>query len=146
LKTYTDAKGKGQPTLKAEEALRVLHEKMDTVRGLFHGFDYSGYKDSALELLPPAANHVLALEKQNDKTGKQRFLDIMASINKAYSLCSTLDEAAEYHIEIAFLSAVRAVIVKETTVNQKLKNEQRNTAMKQILDNAIVSDGVVDVF
>ena len=146
LKTYTDAKGKGQPTLKAEEALRVLHEKMDTVRGLFHGFDYCGYKDSALELLPPAANHVLALEKQNDKTGKQRFLDIMASINKAYSLCSTLDEAAEYHIEIAFLSAVRAVIVKETTVNQKLKNEQRNTAMKQILDNAIVSDGVVDVF
>ena len=41
LKTYTDAKGKGQPTLKSEEALKVLHEKMDAVRGLFHGFDYS---------------------------------------------------------------------------------------------------------
>ena len=64
LKTYTDAKGKGQPTLKAEEALRVLHAKMDAVRGLFHGFDYSGYRDSALDLLPPAANHVLGLEKK----------------------------------------------------------------------------------
>lgn len=146
LKTYTDAKGKGQPTLKAEEALRVLHEKMDAVRGLFHGFDYSNYRESALELLPPAANYILGLEEQNGKTGKQRFLDIMASVSKAYSLCSTLDEADEYHLEIAFLSAVRAAIVKNTTIDQKLVQDQKNTAMKQILDNAVVSDGVVDVF
>ena len=146
LKTYTDAKGKGQPTLRAEEALGVLHEKMDAVRGLFHGFDYSGYRENALALLPPAANHILGLEEQNDKTGKQRFLDIMASVSKAYSLCSTLDEAADYHLEIAFLSAVRAAIVKNTTVDQKLVQDQKNSAMKQILDNAVVSDGVVDVF
>ena len=146
LKTYTDAKGKGQPTLKAEEALRVLHEKMDAVRGLFHGFDYSNYRTKALDLLPPAANHVLGVEKQNNKTGKQRFLDIMASVSKSYSLCSTLDEAAEYHLEIAFLSAVRAAIVKHTSVDQKLGQDQKNSAMKQILDNAVVSEGVVDVF
>lgn len=146
LKTYTDAKGKGQPTLKAEEALQVLHEKMDAVRGLFHGFDYSGYKDNALELLPPAANHILGIEKQNDKTGKQRFLDIMASVSKAYSLCSTLDEAQPYHLEIAFLSAVRAAIVKHTSVEQKLVQDNKNSAMKQILDNAVVTEGVVDVF
>lgn len=146
LKTYTDAKGKGQPTLKAEEALRVLHEKMDAVRGLFHGFDYSSYRESALELLPPAANHILGLDDQNGKTGKQRFLDIMASVSKAYSLCSTLDEAAEYHLEIAFLSAVRAAIVKNTTIDQKLVQDQKNSAMKQILDNAVVSEGVIDVF
>ena len=146
LKTYTDAKGKGQPTLKAEEALRVLHEKMDAIRGLFHGFNYSDYRTKALELLPPAANHILGLEKKNDKTGKQRFLDIMASVSKSYSLCSTLDEAAEYHLEIAFLSAVRAAIVKYTSVDQKLVRDDTNSAMKQILDNAVVSEGVVDVF
>ena len=93
---------------------------MDAVRGLFHGFDYSDYRTRALELLPPAANQVLGLEKQNDKTGKQRFLDIMASVSKAYSLCSTLDEAAAYHLEIAFLSAVRAAIVKHTSVDLSL--------------------------
>ncbi len=146
LKIYTDAKGKGQPTLKSEEALKVLHEKMDAVRGLFHGFDYSEYRTKALELLPPAANHVLGLEKQNDKTGKQRFLDIMSSVSKAYSLCCTMDEAATYHHEIAFLSAVRAAIVKNTSIDQKLVEEQKNSAMKQILDNAVVTDGVVDVF
>ena len=53
---------------------------------------------------------------------------------------------AEYHLEIAFLSAVRAAIVKNTTVDQKLVQDQKNSAMKQILDNAVVSEGVVDVF
>ena len=65
----------------------------------------------------------------------------MASVSKSYSLCSTLDEATEYHLEIAFLSAVRAAIVKNTTVDQKRVQDQQNSAMKQILDNA-----VVDVF
>jgi type I restriction enzyme R subunit len=86
------------------------------------------------------------LEEQNGKNGKQRFLDIMASISKSYALCSTLDDAAEYHLEIAFLSAVRAAIVKNTTIDDKLVQDQKNSAMKQILDNAVVSDGVVDVF
>jgi type I restriction enzyme R subunit len=100
----------------------------------------------ALQLLPRTANHVLGLEKKNEKTGKQRFLDIMASVTKSYSLCCTLDEAAEYHHEIAFFSAVRAAIVKNTTVDQKLVQEQKNSAMKQILDNAVIAEGVVDVF
>ena len=50
-----------------------------------------------LELLAPAANHLLSLDD-----GKKRFLDVMASVTKAYSLCGTLDEAAELRTEIAF--------------------------------------------
>jgi len=44
LKNYTEAKGRGEPTLRAEEAFSVLLEKMDIVRGLFHGFDYSDFE------------------------------------------------------------------------------------------------------
>ena len=36
----------------------------------------------------------------------------MASVTKAYSLCGTLDEAAELRTEIAFFSAIRAALVK----------------------------------
>lgn len=146
LKTYTDAKGKGQPTLRSAEALSVLLEKMDVVRGILHGVDYAQYESKPLELLLPVANHILGLEKVNDKTGKQRFFDVMASINKSYSLCSTLDDAKGLHLEIAFLSAVRAVIDKDARVDQKLTHDQTNSAMKQLLDNALVSEGVVDVF
>lgn len=35
-----------------------------------------------------------------------------------------MDEAATYHHEIAFLSAVRAAIVKNTSIDPKLVGEQ----------------------
>jgi len=48
--------------------------------------------------------------------------------------------------EIAFFSAVKAVIVKHTTVDRKLTEAHKHSALQQILDNAVVSEGVLDVF
>ena len=141
LRTYTDAKGKGQPTVKAEDALKILKEKLDVVRGMMHGFDYSSFESKPLELLAPAANHILGLDD-----GKKRFLDVMASVTKAYSLCGTLDEAADLRTEIAFFSAIRAVLVKHGSVGKKTSEDEKNSALKQILDNAIQSEGVNDIF
>ena len=141
LKTYTDARGRGEPTLRAEEAFSVLLEKMDVVRGLFHGFDYSDFIDQSYKLLVPASNHILGLDD-----GKKRFLDAVLAINKAYSLCGTLDEAKELRAEIAFFSAIKAAISKFTSVDKKLTEDEKNSVLKQILDNAVIAEGVVDVF
>ncbi|WP_368647662.1 type I restriction endonuclease subunit R [Castellaniella ginsengisoli] len=141
LKTYTESKGRGDPAHNAVEALAVLLEKLDIVRGLMHGFDYSGFETDAMKLLVPVANHILGL-----KDGKQRFLDAILAVSKAFSLCSTLDEAAALRTEIAFFAAVKAAIVKFTTVDRKRTNADKNSALKQILDNAIVADGVADIF
>ncbi len=141
LKNYTDAKGRGEPTLRAEEAYSVLLEKMDVARGLFHGFDYSNFESNAYKLLVPAANHVLGLDD-----GKKRYLDAVLAINKAYSLCGTLDEAKELRAEIAFFSAIKAAISKFTSVDKKRTQEEKNSVLKQILDNAVIADGVADVF
>ncbi len=141
LKDYTDAKGRGQPTLNTAEAYAVLLEKVDILRGLFHGFDYSQYATQALILLLPAANHLLGL-----KDGKARFLDVMAATTKAFSLCNTLDEAADLRQELAFFSAIRAILVKDTTTDRKYTESEKHSALKQILDNAIVAEDVTDVF
>ena len=147
LKTYTDAKGKGEPTLRAEEAYAVLAEKMDAIRGMFAktneqvGMDLSTYETQAHRLIIPAANYVLSL-----KDGKKRFLDLVLAINKAFSLCSTLDEAKNLHKEIAFYSAIKAVISKHTSVDRKLSQAEKDSTLKQILDNAVIADGVTDVF
>ena len=135
LKTYTDSKGKGRPANMSAEALSVLLEKLDVVRGMFataaepggQGLDYSAYESNALALLMPAANHILALEN-----GKQRFMDAVLAINKAFSLCGTLDEAKELRKEIAFISAVKAVITKYTTVDKKRTEQDKHSALKQI--------------
>ncbi len=141
LKDYTDSKGKGAPTLLAEEAFALLLEKLSVVRSMFHGFDYSDYKTNAIILLPMAANHILGLDD-----GKRRFLDTMAAITKAFSLCSTLSEAAPLKKEIAFFSAIKAAIIKHTTVDKKRTEEAKNSILKQILDNAVVAGGVADIF
>ncbi|PJK08548.1 DEAD/DEAH box helicase [Lysobacteraceae bacterium NML08-0793] len=141
LKTYTDSKGKGEPTHNAQKALAVLLEKLDIVRALMHGFDYSAYATDAMPLLVPVANHILSL-----KDGKPRFLDAMLAVSKAFSLCSTLDEAAALRTEIAFFAAVKAAIVKFTMVDRKRADADKHSALKQILDNAIVADGVADIF
>lgn len=147
LKTYTDANGKGQPANLAQEAFALLVEKVDIVRGLFATevdgvkLDISAYATQATLLLVPAANHVLGLDD-----GKKRFLDLVLAISKAFALCGTLDEADEYRKEIAFYSAVKAVITKYTTVDKKLTEEEKNSALKQILDNAVIADGVADIF
>ena len=147
LKTYTDAKGKGEPTLRAEEAYAVLAEKMDAIRGMFAkttdqtGLDLSSYETQAHRLIIPAANYVLSL-----KDGKKRFLDLVLTVNKAFSLCGTLDEAKTLHKEIAFYSAIKAVISKHTSVDRKLSQAEKDSTLKQILDNAVLADGVADVF
>lgn len=147
LKTYTESKGKGEPTHDAHEAYAVLLEKLDVIHGLFakgpesDGFDYSDYEENPNQLLIPTANHVLGL-----KDGKKRFLDAVLAMNKAYSLCNTLDEARQHQKEVAFLSAVKAAITKHTSVDKKLSEDEKNTVLKQILDNALVAEGVSDVF
>ncbi|HAU26667.1 MAG TPA: DEAD/DEAH box helicase, partial [Alteromonas australica] len=147
LKTYTDSKGKGEPTLNAEEAFSILLEKIDALRGMFgktpkfDGLDISGYETQAHKLLVPAANYVLGLDD-----GKKRFLDLVLAATKSYSLCSTLDEAKELRKEIAFYSAIKAAISKFTSVDKKRTQEEKNSALKQILDNAVIAEGVADVF
>jgi type I restriction enzyme R subunit len=147
LKTYTDSNGKGQPANLVQEAFALLVEKIDVMRGMFatavdgEKLDISTYATKATLLLIPAANHVLGLDD-----GKKRFLDLVLAISKAFALCGTLDEADEYRKEIAFYSAVKAVITKYTTVDKKLTEEEKNSALKQILDNAVVAEGVADIF
>jgi type I restriction enzyme R subunit len=141
LRTYTESKGKGQPALDAAEALAKLKELMDVARGLLHGFDFGAYRTKAAALLLPAANFVLGLED-----GKKRWADAVLAITKAFSLCGTLDEAIVLREEIAFFQAIKAVIAKATESDKKLSEDRKNAVLKQILDNAVVAQGVEDIF
>lgn len=146
LKIYTDSQGKGRPANLAQEAFAILLEKMDIVRGMLHGFDYCEYETKALQLLVPALNHILSLDAEGKKERKKEFLDAMSNIQAAFALCGTLDEAKELRKEMAFFSAIKAAITKHTTVDKKRTAEDKNTTLKQILDNAVIAEGVEDIF
>ena len=154
LKTYTNSQGKGQPTVDTAEAFAVLAEKIDVIRGMFatpvdgNTFDYiDDFESKALQLLPGAVNHISGLTNtKGEREGKRRFLDVMASLTKAFSLCNTLDAVSEYRTEIAFYSAIKTAFMKHTKVDKKRSDEDRNSAFKQIIDNAVVAEGVDDIF
>ena len=42
-------RARASPTLQAAEALAMLLEKMDVVRGMLHGFDYSDFETKAAD-------------------------------------------------------------------------------------------------
>lgn len=141
LKEYTASHGRGRPTVDAAEAYAVLEEKLEVLRGLLHGFDYSGYLTGGHKLLAGAANHVLGLED-----GKKRFADTALAMSKAFTLCCTLDAAKAVREEVAFFQAIKVILTKRDLSKQKLADEQREHAIRQIIGRAVVSEEVVDVF
>jgi len=141
LKDYTASQGRGRPTVDAHEAYAVLEEKLDILRGMLHGYDYSDFLTAGHKRLAGAANHVLG-----QKDGKQRFADQALAMSKAFTLCCTLDEAKAVREEVAFHQAVKIILTKRDITQQKKTNEERELAIRQIIGSAVVSEEVVDIF
>lgn len=141
LADYTQAHGRGKPTIDAHEVLAVLQEQMDVLHNLLHGVAYNDFRTKAWQLLPTVANHVLGLDD-----GKKRFADAVLAASKAFALCCTLDEALSHRDELAFLQAVKAALTKHGGTDKKLTDEQKEHALRQIISRAVVSDEVIDIF
>ena len=141
LKEYTASNGRGRPTVDAYEAYAVLEEKLDVLRAMLHGFDYSEFLTSGHSMLAKTANYVLGI-----KDGKKRFGDTALAMSKAFTLCCTLDEAKAVREEVAFFQAVKVLLTKKEVSSKKKTNEERELAIRQIIGSAVVSEEVVDIF
>ncbi len=141
LKEYTASQGRERPTVDAHEAFSVLAEKLDVLHAMLHGFDWSEFLKGGHKTLAGAANHVLGVTD-----GKKRFADTALAMSKAFSLCCTLDEAKAVREEVAFFQAVKVILTKREFSAQKKTDEARELAIRQIINSAVVSDEVVDIF
>ncbi|MCK6436806.1 type I restriction endonuclease subunit R [Rivihabitans pingtungensis] len=141
LKDYTASQGRGRPTVDAHEAYALLEEKLDILRSLLHGYDYSDFLTAGHKCLAGAANHILG-----QKDGKQRFADHALAMSKAFTLCCTLDEAKAVREEVAFMQAVKVILTKRDITQKKKTDEARELAIRQIIGSAVVSEEVVDIF
>ncbi|SFP74380.1 type I restriction endonuclease subunit R [Hydrogenimonas thermophila] len=137
LRVYTSSGGKGKTATPSEEMYHEMLKRIDIIRGMFHGFDYSEYKTNPHKLLAPATNHILGLED-----GKKRFCDEVVALTKAYSLCSTLEKALKYKEEVAFFQAVKSILIK----SHSNKERRTNKSIKHIIDNSIKVEGIEDIF
>ncbi len=145
LSFYSDAGGKGDPTIAQAQAVELMLEKMEIVSDMFSGFPYEDYFESdtasKLNLILAAEDHILSKED-----GKKRFIDEVTALTRAFAIAIPLEEALDVKDEIAFFQAVKARLVKLEGTTTSNYNGDIDSAIRQVVDQALVSDQVIDVF
>lgn len=144
MKTYTASGGQGNVAPDIEEIISVMNAKFESVQQMFHGFEYVSYfaadTTEKLKVLYGASNFILNNEKL-----KERFLAEMTTLSKLYAMTVPSEASEAIKNEVAFFQAIKSRINKFTPSGAKT-DTQVNTAIRQIVDDALSSDGVVDIF
>ena len=95
LGLYATSGGQGKPALDVEAALDFMNEKLNVVRGMLHGFDYSDFMDGTpterVSLIVNAQEFLLA--KRDQDRVKDRFIREVLQLGKAYALSVPHPEA-----------------------------------------------------
>ncbi len=127
-----------------DQAIALMQEKFEIVSALFHGYDYLKFftadSKEKLRIILDASDFILSIER-----GKERFLENVLALSRAYALCVPSQESAILRDEIGFFQAVRAAILKNSEDSERDYNNT-DSAIKQILSKSIVSDRVIDLF
>lgn len=167
LSFYGDAGGKGDPAENISKALEVFMDKLEVLRQMFnedsttrkdilveepeayyknsYKFNYNRFftydSKGKLSIILQSEEHILGLQD-----GKERFIREVSLLSQALSLCITKEEVHPYLPEVAFFQAVKARLVKFEGQGTGRTNSEIETAIKQIVDEALSSDKVIDIF
>lgn len=145
LSFYADAGGKGDPMLAQEQAVQVMLEKMEVVAAMYHGFAYEEYfgadTSGKLSMILAAEEHILGLED-----GKKRYIDQVTALSQAFAIAIPHEQAMDVSDEISFFQAVKARLAKFDSRGSGRSNEEIESTIRQVIDKALVSEQVIDVF
>ena len=145
LSFYSDSGGKGNPTEQQDEAVAIMNEKLEVVQHLLHGFDYQPYFSAdvshKLSLILQAEDFILGLDD-----GKKRFVNEVNALSKAFAIAIPHERAMAVKEEVAFFQAVKARLCKFDATSSHKTNEEIETTIRQVIDKALVSEQVVDIF
>ncbi len=145
LSIYTSSGGKGKIEFDQEEAVAKMEELYEVVMDLFHGFDYKKFfglqPREKLSFLLDATDFVLALDK-----GKERFSTNVSNLSKAFAISVPNPKALTIRDDLSFFQAIKARISKLRESAKKRSDEEVETAIRQIISDALISTEVIDIF
>jgi len=145
LATYTISGGKGAPTLDQEVAVAKMLEEFEIVCQMFDKFDYKKFfaagTQQKLTIILEAQEYILSLED-----GKDRFTKEVVGLSKAFAISVPHPKAMEIKDDVGFFQAVKARLVKFEPTGSGKSDAEIETAIRQIVDKAVVSEGIIDVF
>jgi type I restriction enzyme R subunit len=143
---YTASGGKGEVYVDQEKAVEKMLEKYEIVRDMFHGFDYKKFfkldAKNRLSIIPGAVNHVL-----KSKEFKERYVKETTSLLRAFSLSVPHEKAMKLKEEVGFFQVIKSAVIKIDSRKPSGKSpEEYDSAIKQIISRAVISDRIVDIF
>lgn len=145
LAFYSDAGGKGDPTIAQEQAVQLMLEKLEIISQMYHGFEYENYfqadTSQKLSMILAAEEHILGIED-----GKKRYINEVTALSKVFAIAIPHDQAMDAKDEISFFQAVKARLAKFDTIGSGKSDEEIETTIRQVIDKALVSEQVIDVF
>ncbi|MEA0971129.1 Restriction endonuclease subunit R [Candidatus Megaera venefica] len=145
LSFYSDSGGKGDPAIAQEQAVAMMLEKMEVISAMFHGFPYEEYftADTASKLatILAAEDHILGLEN-----GKKRFINEVTLLSRVFAIAIPHEQAIYAKDEVAFFQAIKARLAKFDSTGSGKTDEETETAVRQVIDEALVSNQVIDIF
>jgi type I restriction enzyme, R subunit len=145
LSFYSDAGGKGNPAETQEQAVSLMLEKLEIVSNMYHGFPYEEYFESdtskKLSMILAAEEHILSIDD-----GKKRYINEVTALSQAFAIAIPHEQAMDVKDEVAFFQAVKARLAKFDSTGNGRTDEDIETTIRQVIDQALVSEQVIDVF
>lgn len=144
MATYTESGGEGKAVVDLKEVIAWLQEKFEIVHEMLHGIDYQQYFKlnitGKLQLILDVQNFLMVDDKL-----KQRFIEQSTALSKFFAMAIPSEAAEQIRDHIAFFQAIRTRLNKFSTGSGK-SDEEVETAIRQIVDEALSSEWVVDIF
>ena len=120
-------------------------EKLEVVSQMFHDFPYENYfaadVSGKLSWILKTEDFILGLED-----GKKRFVNEVNVLGKAFTIAVPDEKAMDVKDEVSFFEAVKARLCKFDSSGSGRSDEEIETTIRQVIDKALVSDKVVDIF
>lgn len=168
LAFYADSGGKGNPSETQEQAVGIMMEKYEVVKQMYaeksethellmaaepdayypnsHGFNYQRFFPASpsgkMSIILQAEEHILGIDD-----GKTRYIREVGLLGQTFALSIPHEKALGIKDDVAFFQAVKARLVKFTGGDGTGDTgKDLDTAIKQVVDEALSSDKVIDIF
>ncbi|WP_334089359.1 type I restriction endonuclease subunit R, partial [Helicobacter typhlonius] len=141
LEFYTQSGGKGAFIQEKAKIIEKMQENYEITAQMLQGINYLQYftlnAQEKLQFIAQVLECILAQEN-----GKKRFLDNAIRLLKSYAMALPCEEAEKIAKDVAFFD-----LIKRTLQKYEREEEQKSlvpqSAIRQIINDAIVSEGVV---
>ena len=146
LAEYTASGGEGKPTLDQELAVAKMLELYEAIEYQLKHFDWQKFfqlkPEEKLKFIPVIVDYIFSQEN-----GETSFIENTKNLLKAFAISVPHEKALAIRDNVALFQAIKARLVKISDRNEGGKSDEEiETAIKQIISEAITADKVIDVF